>query len=249
VTVTNGNHNRMNRPTLYLFALLMMFSPLRSLDVRADGSGQLLSQERVIEDLERYVLEHSAWRADQVEVVLRTFSSLSLPAGEIATDILKPNRGVTPGIHRFLLSVRVNGREEARTWIDSDIRVFDEVVVASQPLAHFESLTPEKVRLERRNLGELPPQPLTSLADIEGKQMARPVEVNQVLTTSMLDLPRIVRRGSVVSLVYESVGLHVELSGRAAEPGRVGDRIRVENPSSGKVVEGQILDDRTVKVN
>jgi flagella basal body P-ring formation protein FlgA len=29
----------------------------------------------------------------------------------------------------------------------------------------------------------------------------------------------------------------------------VGDRIRVENPSSGKVVEGQILNDRTVKVN
>jgi flagellar basal body P-ring formation protein FlgA len=59
----------------------------------------------------------------------------------------------------------------------------------------------------------------------------------------------VMRRGSAVTLVYESAGIRVETPGRAVEPGRVGDRIRVENADSGKVIAGQILDERTVRVN
>jgi flagella basal body P-ring formation protein FlgA len=145
--------------------------------------------------------------------------------------------------------VQINGREEARLWIDADVKVFVEVLVTSQPLAHFEPLSPDKVRLERRNLGESPAQPFTSFNDIQGKLAARPIEVNQVLAASLVELPQVIRRGATVSLRYESVGIRVEAPGRAMEPGRVGDRIRVENPDSGKVVEGQILDDRSVRVN
>lgn len=233
---------------LLLFPFLTLFlwsAPGQS----ADGLGQALSQEHVAESIRQFVLAHSVWRADRVEIVLRSFSSPSLPEGEVQLVILKPNRGITPGLHRFLIGIQVNGREEARSWVDSEVRVFADVVVASQPLARYDALTAEKVRLERRNLGELPSQPLTSLEDLEGKQMTRPVEVNQVVTAAMVDLPRVVRRGSVVTLVYESAGLHVEIPGRATEAGRIGDRIRVENPTSGRVIEGQIVDDRTVKVN
>ena len=232
-----------------LLLLLAVFLACGVSSRRVEGAGPPLSQEQVTRSIRQYVLEHSVWRADQVEIVLRSFSPPSLPEGEVEIAILKPTRGITPGLHRFLMSIQVNGQEEARSWIDSDVRVFEEVVIASQPLARYDPLTSENVRLERRNLGELPSQPLTSLEELEGKQMTRPVEVNQVVTVAMVDLPRVVRRGSVVTLVYESAGLHVELPGRAAEAGRIGDRIRVENPSSGRVIEGRILDDRTVKVN
>jgi flagella basal body P-ring formation protein FlgA len=231
------------------FIVLAVLLSLFASRTQAAENGQSLSQAQVEEALRRYVLERSTWREEQVEVELRSFSPRALPEGPVTIAILKPSRGITPGPHRFLIGLQVNDREEARMWVDSEVRVFAEVVVSSQPLAHFEPLSPEKVRLERRNLGELPPQPLTSLEPLDGKQMTRPVEVNQVLTEVMVELPRVIRRGSVVTLVYESAGLHVETSGRAVEPGRVGERIRVENPSSGKVLEGRVLDDRTVQVN
>jgi flagella basal body P-ring formation protein FlgA len=227
------------------FLVLFVFSSCMSLA----ESAQLLSPERVAETLRQYVLERSAWRPEQVEVILRSFSPPTLPTGVVDLVVLKPTRGITPGLRRFLIAAQVNGREEARLWVDSDIQVFEEVVVTSQPLAHYETLTLEKVRLERRNLSETPLQPLLSLDALAGRQASRPIEVNQVVTASMVELPRVIRRGSVVTLVYESAGLYVETPGRAAEPGRVGDRIRVENPSSGKILEGQILDDRRVKVN
>lgn len=232
-------------PLLILSALFLLVSPC----IAADGNTQTLSPERVTETLRRYVLERSAWRPEQVEVSLRSLTPVTLPEGQTEVQVLKPNRGITPGLHRFLVSAQVNGREEARFWVDSTIRVFTEVVVTSQPLASYESVSLDKVRLERHDLGETPMQPLTSLEELEGKQTTRPVEVNQVVTAPMVTLPRVIRRGSAVALLYESAGLRVETPGRAVEPGRVGDRIRVENPASGKVLEGQILDDRTVRVN
>jgi len=223
----------------------LVLSPRLSLAERVPS----LSQDSVAQVLRQYILERSGWRPEQVEVVLRSFTPPTIPAGTVDLVVLKPTRGVTPGLHRFLVGVQVNGREEARIWIDSDIQVFAEVVVTSQPIAQYELLTPEKVRLERRNLGETALLPLTSFEAFEGRQAARSIEVNQVVTTAMVELPRVIRRGGAVTLVYESAGLYVETPGRANEPGRVGDRIRVENPSSGKMLEGQILDDHRVKVN
>ena len=215
----------------------------------AEESDQILSPECVVETLQQYVLEHSVWQPEQVEIFLRSFSPPSLPKGTVGLAVLKPTRGVTPGPRHFLISAQVDGREEARFWVDSEIQVFEDVVVTSQPLAHYETISREKVRLERRNLADIPTQPLTSFDALEGRQAARPVEINRVLTTSMVERPRVIRRGGIVTLVYESVGLHVETVGKALEAGRVGDRIRIENSSSGKVVEGEILDDRRVRVN
>ena len=101
--------------TILLFIVLMTVWPL---SVVANGKGQPLSQERVVETVRRYVLERSAWRPDQVEVLLRSFSPPTLPEGEVALTVLKPTRGVTPGLRRFLVAVHVNGREEVRLWVD-----------------------------------------------------------------------------------------------------------------------------------
>jgi len=234
------------RGCLVVLSVMLGLCPI---GVDAERERLPLAPERVTETLRRYVLEQSAWQPEQVEVVLRSFTPPAIPNDAVDLVILKPNRGITPGVRRFLLSARVNGREEGRFWVDAEVRVFANVIVTSQPLAHYELLSAEKVRVERRDLGSLPLQPLTSFEDLNGKQAARPIEVNQVLTAAMVELPRVIRRGGAVTLVYESAGLRVETTGRAAEPGRVGDRIHVENPSSGKIVEGHILDERTVKVN
>jgi flagella basal body P-ring formation protein FlgA len=116
-------------------------------------------------------------------------------------------------------------------------------------VAHYEVLTPENIRLERRDVSRLAARAFTAFEQVEGKQAARPIEINQILTPTMIELPQVIRRGSSITLLYESAGLRVETPGRAAEPGRVGDHIHVENPSSGKVLEGEVVDARTVRVN
>jgi flagella basal body P-ring formation protein FlgA len=229
------------------FFLLLAICPL---NVQAErGDQQVLTKEELEETLRHYVLEHGPWQPSQIEVTVRSFPPLSLPVGAVGVRILKPTKGVTPGPRRFLLAVEVDGEEAKRAWVQADVRVFGEVVVTSRPLAHYEAITPDAIRLERRDLSVLPTRALTAAEEAVGRQAARALEVNEILTPSSVELPQAVRRGSAVTLVYESSGLRVETSGKAAEGGKVGDTIRVENPSSGKVLQGQILDPHTVRVH
>ena len=230
-------------------ALICLFLCLFPTRAQAGEGGQVLTKEKVEAALRHYVLKQGPWQPTQIEVEVRSFAPLSLPSGQVGLRILKPRKGITPGPHSFLLAVEVEGKEATRVWVPAEIRVFGEVVVTSHPLAHYEAITSEDVRLERRELSSLSTRAFARIEEVVGRQASHAIAVNEILTPSMVEMPRVVRRGSAVTLVYETSGLKVETPGRAVEGGKVGDIIQVKTPSSDKVLEGQILDAHTVRVN
>ena len=64
----------------------------------------------------------------------------------------------------------------------------------------------------------------------------------------ILDSPQVIRRGEMVTIIGESQQLVVRAKGRAEEPGRLGERIRVKNLSSDREVVGTVADNRMVVV-
>ncbi len=229
---------------LFLLSLLIVTT-----GVQAGGPGQVLTKDKVETALRRYILQKSPWQPEQIEVNVKPFTSPSLAPGHVVLRILKPSRGVTPGLHSYLLAVEQEGNEQARIWVRSELRVFGKVVVASRPLARYQVVTPGDIRLERRDLGALYIQPYTTVGEAVGKQASRAIEVNEIFNSSMVKLPKVVFRGRAVSLIYETSKVKVRTLGQAMEDGRVGDIIRVKNPSSGQLVQGLILDARNVRVN
>jgi flagella basal body P-ring formation protein FlgA len=209
----------------------------------------MVTKEQVEAVLRQHVLERGPWRADQVELTLRAFPPLSVPDGEVDVQVLKPTDGITPGQRRFLLAITLNGEEKERRWVQAELRVFDDVIVAARSLAYHETITSDDIRMGRRELNTFSLRAVTDPREVVGRHAARTIEMNEVLTPAMVSLPQVVQRGNRVSLVFESAGLRVEIAGRAMQAGKMGERIRVENTASGKIVEGQILDAHTVKVN
>ena len=84
--------------------------------------------------------------------------------------------------------------------------------------------------------------------DVVGKVLKKNVAAGTVLTNQMLDSPRVIRRGGLVTIVGQSGPLFVKARGKAEEPGRLGDKIRVKNLSSGREVVGTVADDGTIIV-
>jgi flagella basal body P-ring formation protein FlgA len=84
--------------------------------------------------------------------------------------------------------------------------------------------------------------------DVVGKILKKDVAAGTVLTNLMLDSRQVIRRGETVTLVGETNQLFVRTKGKAEEPGRVGERIRVKNLSSDREVVGRVADDGTVIV-
>ncbi|HME41976.1 MAG TPA: flagellar basal body P-ring formation chaperone FlgA [Syntrophorhabdales bacterium] len=86
------------------------------------------------------------------------------------------------------------------------------------------------------------------LQEVAAKVVKRDVPPGTVLTTLILDNPQVIRRGETVTIVAENRQLLVKAKGKAEEPGKVGERIRVKNLSSDREVVGRVAGDGTVVV-
>jgi len=147
------------------------------------------------------------------------------------------------------VSFESEGKDALRAFVRTQIRLFEDVVVLVKPLGRRELVSALDVRLERRELASVSTKPYTRIEDVIGKQTARPIAASEVVTEAVLERPTLIRSGSAITLIYDSDGLHVETSGIAEEAGKAGDFIQVKNAASGKTMRGQVLNERTVKVN
>lgn len=228
---------------------LLLVSVANAVSEGADGPGVMLTRDKVERVLRQHVLQSGPWKPENVEVRIVSFQPISLPPGQVNFRIVRPVQGITPGVQSFLVAADIAGREATRLWLRAEIKTFDDVVVTSFPLGIRELVKAQDVRLERRDISSLSVRPFVQIDDVVGQQAVRAIEVNEILTQKSVDRPKLVRRGSSITLVYETGSLRVEAPGTAEENGKVGDMIQVKNPTSGKALRGLVLDGRTVRIN
>lgn len=147
-------------------------------------------------------------------------------------------------------TVNLRCTEPARWSIFVPVRIerYTEVVVAERRLAHGQVIEPGDLRLERQSTSGLVAGYFTSPAAVIGQQARRAITPGQVLSSIHLAPRQVVERGQLVTLVAGASGLNVRMSGEALEGGAVGERVRVRNRSSKRIVEGVIERSGLVRV-
>lgn len=215
----------------------------------APAGAALLDAEAVERALAAHFAENGPWRAEQIEVRVRPFPPRALPEGRVELRVIAPRERVAPGTRAYLVEASAGGKEAQRLWVQAEVRLYDVVLVSARPIGRGQRIVAEDLRRERREVGGLSQRPLIEPAEALGKQAARAIAANEILTPALVELPVAVKRGVAVKMLYETPRLAVEARGRALEDGRVGEIIRVKNPSSGKVVEAKVVDAHTVRVN
>ena len=61
-------------------------------------------------------------------------------------------------------------------------------------------------------------------------------------------MPPVIRKGDVIQIVAETAALKLTTQGVAKEDGGIGERIRIVNTNSSKVIYARIMDAHTVSV-
>ena len=89
---------------------------------------------------------------------------------------------------------------------------------------------------------------VTNKNSIIGKEARKHLRSGYPLRSSDLVSPQIIQRGQTVDLVAHSSGLLVNMQGKALANGAEGDRLLVQNTSSGKKVEGLVMASGTVLI-
>lgn len=85
--------------------------------------------------------------------------------------------------------------------------------------------------------------------DLVGKSAKRKLPPNQPIKAKDVATPNILEKGTNVKMVFKKGGLLIEAQGITLEGGAEGDKIKVKNLDSNKIVKAKIIDEATVTTN
>jgi flagella basal body P-ring formation protein FlgA len=146
------------------------------------------------------------------------------------------------------VGVRCAGAQPWKLYLGVRVSSRDHVLVATRPLARDAVLSAADLSLVERDVGTLGQGYLSDAAQLAGMRLRRPVPAGAVLTQSMLAAVPLVARGQQVTLEAGSGGMHIRMAGEALGAAALGQRVRVKNLSSDRVVEGVVRSDQVVEV-
>jgi flagella basal body P-ring formation protein FlgA len=147
------------------------------------------------------------------------------------------------------VGVRCNGSQTWTLYVPVRVSVYETIVTAARPLSRGTVLQARDLTLVEKDLAQLRSGYFTNREELIGKQVTRPVLIGAAFTTQTVKNAQQIKRGDRIGLIATTGGLQVRMSGEALENGAMGEKIRVRNLSSKRVVEGIILSRATVQVD
>jgi flagella basal body P-ring formation protein FlgA len=128
-----------------------------------------------------------------------------------------------------------------RVHVPLTVQAWVEAVVVTRPLARGVAIGAADVRLERRELAQLPYGYMTDPGQALGQLTARALAAGHALLPRQLRAGALVRRGDTITLLARRGGMAVRMQGEALGEGAAGTRVRVRNARSQRVVEGTVV--------
>jgi len=130
--------------------------------------------------------------------------------------------------------------------VKARLSTFDDIVVASTMLGREQKITENMIELEQLETTSFKRDYFINIEDILGLQTKQIVNPGRPIFTSMVELPDIILRGDVVKILVKMKNMEIKATGTALQNGKRGERIRVQNQSTGKKLTAEVLDEKTV---
>jgi flagella basal body P-ring formation protein FlgA len=229
----------------------LLLSFVLSLSAGAAGKPeqpQFLTEGEVRTAVERYLTEKLRGRGWQTTISqLAIPQRVSLPKGVRDLEIVAPSSWDGWGAVSMALLVRVNGVMEKNLPLRLTVDARTEMVVANRQLLAGTVLTEEDLSLQQREVAQAAGLHVSAIEDVVGMKLRSMVRSGAPVKSNQLQKVPVINNGQLVTIVAESAGFRMTVTGRAKGSGGVGDIIKVENLNSRKQFPARIVDSTTVE--
>lgn len=147
------------------------------------------------------------------------------------------------------VGVRCHSPRPWTLYVPATITTLRQILVAKTSLRRGHIVSADDIAIETRDAGQLNARYISSEQQVIGKVLKRNLANRAVFTASILTEPNLIQKGQQVDLQAGSNGIKVNVAATALSSGAVGEKIRVQNLSSKKIVEGIVLSSGTVEAN
>lgn len=176
----------------------------------------------------------------------RLDSRLRLAACNAPLDAFVANGGTLQA--RTTVGVRCPDTGGWTVYVPVSVELEAPVLVLRRPLARRAHVEAADVELQTRRLPGLASNFLTDVSSVQGRRLRRALPAGTPLTFDVLDRAVLVQRGQQVTLVASTGSVEIRARGQALSEGGAYDRVRVQNLSSHKIVEGVVDESGLVRV-
>jgi flagella basal body P-ring formation protein FlgA len=198
----------------------------------------------------RFIQEHSPYTGEKLHIQVFPVANLPLlPAGDISLQVQPPPQSRYLGQVACPIQIWQAGQPVQTVRVSGKVTLSKNIVCASRPLAAGQIVGAEDIVMMTREFISPPADPILDPSLIIGKALSRGLAPQEPVTFRDLSQSPPIKAGDKVNILLESGELSISAKGKAKEAGFVGHNIRVENLTSKKELQAQVIDRHTVKLN
>jgi flagella basal body P-ring formation protein FlgA len=171
-----------------------------------------------------------------------------LALAECASELKASRNAGQKPIGHVLVLIECTDPEPWRLYVPVEVKAFRDVVVSAVPIARGGVVTSSDVTLEARDVSAMPVTPLQDPGQAVQKTARRAIPAGAAITATMLESPRLVRRGEPVKIVASGPNLWISAPGEALQDGMEGESIQVRNSLSKMIIYAVVSAPGTVQV-
>jgi flagella basal body P-ring formation protein FlgA len=150
---------------------------------------------------------------------------------------------------RSTIGVRCNDNKPWSLYVPVSIFNFKMVATLKQGTIRNTILTESDIVFEKKDINRMTSGYFDDIEQLKGKILTQNLTKGAVLTQHHIKSPMAVTRGQSVTLVAKNSVIEVRMKGTAMTKGAIGERIKVKNMKSKRIVEGVIIDKDLISVN
>ncbi len=125
--------------------------------------------------------------------------------------------------------------------VPAQVTIYREIPIAMRDITRGEVISQAHISTNVVNVSSIRQAFLSDTQAIIGKEAKRNINKGEPFKTALLDAPTAVKRGEIVTLESLAGSIKVSSAGTAMADGRVGQKIRVRNNSSERIISGVVI--------
>lgn len=239
--IKNTQHTWLNLSNLCLFGILasLSFTVMATIEHQPLDDIRQTATEFVLANLPNQDQESSV-------VSSKLDPRLRLKFCNQPLEAFYPEYGRRVG--NITVGIRCNGEENWSIFVPISVKIYRPIVTAARPLNRGTIIRESDIRIEKRNIGVFSSDYFTDSNLVIGQELVHSVQMGRSLSSRNIKSPTAIKRGALVTLLAKNEVFEVRMEGKALADGTIGERIKVQNLRSNRIIEGIVKSNKIIYV-
>ena len=204
--------------------------------------------EDIAQTAHDYVLKKLQTDNDEIKITIGQLDPrLRLHKCSLPLEAQSPDYQSRQGIRT--VGIRCNDIKPWSLFVPVSVMNLKKVALLKHAVIRNTLLTENDIVFEKMNINRLTSGYFESIEHLTGKVLTQNLTKGTVLTKHHIKSPVAINRGQMVTLIAKNSAVEVSTEGKAMSKGALGERIKVKNLKTERIVEGVIIDKHLINVN